>query len=204
MKPLSDSAIDTHVHQSLKEAGLVPEKGQHLDAFYAKHPRKALDAHQQLKNFTTKLLWPSKKAKSQFKVLDLGLIQKAALETKDELLISICFNSYDKHSHACSLYLMTHELLIKCLLKNKNFREATILKVVGRSWEAWKRPGQTQADRTESLGYLKALVLRLFGRFIHSASALTSLHQGGFPTKQWLDLCFNVEHDSTPLSACRM
>ena len=40
---------------------------------------------------------------------------------------------------------------------------------------------------------MKALVHRLFGRNIRSVSALTKQNQGGFPTKQWLDLCYNVE-----------
>ena len=40
---------------------------------------------------------------------------------------------------------------------------------------------------------MKALVHRLFGRNIRSVSALTKQSQGGFPTKQWLDLCYNVE-----------
>ena len=40
---------------------------------------------------------------------------------------------------------------------------------------------------------MKALVHRLFGRNIRSVSALTKQNQGGFPTKQWLGLCYNVE-----------
>ena len=89
MKPLSDSAIDTHVHQSLKEAGLVPAKGQHLDAFYAKHPRKALDAHQQLKKVLAQLL----RERDDRKLIDAAeakLLQEKKPPLLRQVAVAVC------------------------------------------------------------------------------------------------------------------
>ena len=89
MKPLSDSAIDSHVHQSLKEAGLVPEKGQHLGAFYAKHPRKALDAHQQLKKVLAQLL----RTRDDRKLIDAAeanLLQEKKPPLLRQVAVAVC------------------------------------------------------------------------------------------------------------------
>lgn len=47
------------------------------------------------------------------------------------MLIAIVYNAYDKHSHACSMFVATHTLLIKTLQDLKYHREATILQVIG-------------------------------------------------------------------------
>jgi len=72
--------------------------------------------------------------------------------THDEMLIAVVYEAYDKHCHACSMFVATHALHIKTLQGMKHYREATILQVIGLSWEAWKRPGQTSSDRTEDRG----------------------------------------------------
>ena len=51
-------------------------------------------------NFTTKLLWSSKKQLKSRRVLDLEIIRKAAKKTGDEMPIATVYNAYGKHSHA--------------------------------------------------------------------------------------------------------
>lgn len=55
--------------------------------------------------------------------------------THDEMLIAVVYEAYDKHCHACSMFVATHALHIKTLQEMKHYREATILQVIGLSWE---------------------------------------------------------------------
>ena len=94
-------------------------------------------------------------------------------------------------------------------LKDKNLtctvREAVILKTLGASWDAWRRPHSTQGDRTRALHLLAVLIYRLFGPAMFDVRVVLRSgsfdHIGGFPRGQWLDLLYNVDARAMILTA---
>ena len=132
-------------------------------------------------NFITKLIFSE-----SVWILKLSHLIEAAAKTKDDLLVTILSGAYDKHSHRCTEYVATSQPLVTELRKLGYHQEATILKIIGSSWNAWRRPHQTQRDRTEALRLLSVMIYRLFGRFMFDVRALRVQHFGGFPTNQWL------------------
>ena len=94
-------------------------------------------------------------------------------------------------------------------LKDKNLtctvREAVILKTLGASWDAWRRPHSTQGDRTRALHLLAVLIYRLFGPAMFDVRVVLRSgsfdHVGGFPRGQWLDLLYNVDARAMILTA---
>ena len=107
-------------------------------------------------------------------------------------LLKVSEGLFDKHSQACNMLFVTSDKVVQA-------RDALVLELMGRSWEAWKRPNMGKEQRAEALQLVAALIYRLLGpelwdvtRPATSASRTTS---GTTCFRTWT-------HTSSRLSGC--
>jgi hypothetical protein len=134
-------------------------------------------------------------------VLPLPKLLRAAIATKDQVVIDCFQRNCDQHAHDVSRYSLTHPGLVKELVAQGEERMAVIIKIIARSCEAWSMPHQTEAARSDALHLLSLLVYRLFGDGINSTQYLGRANLGGVPLKQWLDMLANSDARRHALSS---
>jgi hypothetical protein len=96
--------------------------------------------------------------------------------------------AYDKQSQAVTLAFLCCTKLWVALKERGHFRDAVVLKYLGRALQAWNRPGLTSTARTQAM-FLASLVVRLaVGRSMFDVRFLGSRSGLGFPVHQLLDI----------------
>ena len=139
-------------------------------------------------NFITKIIWGQGGDASLY-LVSIEHLRLAAKDLYDEILSKILECSYDKHSHACSLYVATHRELQAKLAELGFHREAVFLESLGLAWRAWKQRGLTFGTRLFYIFHLRLTIYAIFGKdALYNAGVLRSTHVAGVPTNQLLDL----------------
>jgi hypothetical protein len=121
-------------------------------------------------------------------------LRRAAEIIDDKTLIKILEQSYDKHSHACSLFVATHRELKQKLIELGFLQEAVFLESLGLAWRAWKQRGLTFGTRLYYLSHLRLTIYAIFGKDgLCKVDVLRSQHTAGVPTNQLLDMLAAID-----------
>ena len=109
-------------------------------------PYQIVDVDHTMHNFITKIIW-GQGGDASLNLVSIEHLRLAAKDLYDEILSKVLECSYDKHSHACSLYVTTHRELQAKLAELGFHREAVFLESLGLAWRAWKQRGLTFGTR---------------------------------------------------------
>jgi hypothetical protein len=98
--------------------------------------------------------------------------------------------AYDKQNQSVTATFLCDSKLWTRLHQLGFYRDAAVVKYLGRALQAWSRPGLTSAARTQAMFLVQLVVRRALGRSMFDVRVLNSRSILGFPVHQILDFYY--------------
>jgi hypothetical protein len=113
--------------------------------------------------------------------LSFWLTRASHQHRRDASLVLSCINlTYPRHYS-------------EVLRRLRYAKDALVLEIIGRSWEAWKRPHISEEEWAEAMQLVAALIYRMLGPELWDVDAINKARLLGFPANQWHNLLSNVD-----------